>query len=95
MDPEEYRALCTLRDGAYEDLRLQHLALRNRYDGLLEVNREQVDRLSRLTLANDHLRAGIARAEANERKLATQIRSMETLRTVEPQPLHAYAEATR
>ncbi len=77
MDREEYMALCALRDGAYEDAKLAYLALKNRYDGLLVVNSEQLDRLTKLTFEAVHLRTGITCTEDKDRVLTARVKHLE------------------
>jgi len=68
VDREEYAALCALRDGAHEDLKLTNIRLSNRYDELLAVNREQLNRITRQNLELEHLRASLLRLEGRERQ---------------------------
>ncbi len=73
MDRDEYAALCALRDGVHEDLKLKLLALQSRYAGLIEVNSEQTARLARLTIETEHLRTRTAAAEKRSREAAARM----------------------
>lgn len=46
VDREEYEALCALRDGAHEQLKIDLMAARENYDRVCAVNRDQVARLN-------------------------------------------------
>jgi hypothetical protein len=46
VDDTEYRALCELRDGLHEALKLRLMRLEEHYQALLEVNRDQLSRLT-------------------------------------------------
>lgn len=46
VDQDEYRALCMLRDGAHEDLKIKLAQSDARYKACTEINLEQVHRLA-------------------------------------------------
>lgn len=56
VDREEYSALCALRDGAHEDMRLRALKLGDQYAEVLEINRRQTYRVSTLETEAQFLR---------------------------------------
>ncbi len=77
VDRTEYQALTMLRDGAHEDLKLKHLALQNRYDEVIQVNKDQVNRLTRNMLEVEHARANMQRLEDRDRLLTDRVAKLE------------------
>lgn len=78
VDPEEYAALCELRDGAYETLKLRAMRLQGHYEECLATNREQAARLARQDMEVQSTRALLARREAECLRLRAKIAELES-----------------
>lgn len=74
---EEYDALCELRDGAHEALKLKMLKLHNNYQDLQAVNSEQLNRLTRMMLEVEHLKTHVSRVEDREKFIAARAVTLE------------------
>lgn len=54
-----------------------HESLRRSFAGLLDTNAIQLDRLTRLTMETEHLRACLNRVEERERQLTARVKQLE------------------
>lgn len=86
VDRTEYEALCDLRDGAHEKLKLECARLRENFDACTEVNRSQVTRLSTQSIELDELRAKVEALTRENARLNSEVEKWKPATSSVPQP---------
>ncbi len=95
VDPEEWEALCALRDGEHARVQLRAIDMEHHYKTCLAINKDQCTRLNLQDLELSDLRQRLVDLTHKLASTETRLRSLEPARSETEQPLFASTVSAR